>query len=270
MAMFAALGFVFAILPLLVISFILFARYRRLKNVPGDARVKLTNEVLSGIRIIKYYAWERPFYDSVDVLRSTELEYLLKMNLTLVFIVMLITSIPFVLPIVIFYAYTSINNQQLDIGKAFTTLALLGLVSGPMSMIPAFIQRYVQGKVSMGRINEFMSCDELEKYIKYDTDDTSSLSGCDIKLQCAHLSWVGEKRKGMLDASTTKGEYTCVDRVSTGTDISAIKDIELIVTNTLEDLVMEPLNRATNTLMNMSLSVKRGELVAVIGGVGMY
>ncbi len=34
-----------------------------------DARVKLLNEVLIGIRVIKYYCWEKPFLGKVDYSR---------------------------------------------------------------------------------------------------------------------------------------------------------------------------------------------------------
>lgn len=263
-AMFAALGFVVAILPLLIITFILFAMYRRLKNIPGDSRVKLTNEVLSGIRIIKYYSWERPFFAKIDALRTTELSYLLKMNLVLVLIVMLITSIPFVLPIVIFYTYTNINNKQLDVGKAFTTLALLGLVSGPMTMIPAFIQRYFQARISMTRIYEFLSCDELEQYITFDSIATSEQSGCVISLRDASLGWINEPTAGATSGENAKD---ATKYESLPADASTV-GIEL--TEKLEGAAVceELINRSANTLINVNLSVQEGELVAIIGGVG--
>ena len=31
----------------------------------ADVRVKLMNEILMGIRVLKYYAWELPFRDQV-------------------------------------------------------------------------------------------------------------------------------------------------------------------------------------------------------------
>lgn len=270
-AMFAALGFVIAILPLLLVSFIYFAKYRQLKNIPGDERIKLTNEVLSGIRIIKYYSWEKPFYATIEILRNSELSFLLKMNLTLVLIVMLITSIPFILPIVIFSAYTTLNNQQLDIGKAFTTLALLGLVSGPMSMIPAFIQRYYQAKISMGRIFEFFQCEELQHYIEYD-QDADGLGGDVIQLEGASLSWV--QAASADDAAALDGTDP-TDYAAVAQDNIELQHIQVGEEQPSEVCIGEgaetssqPLNRGVHTLSNISLSVKPGELVAIIGGVG--
>lgn len=39
----------------------------------GDKRLKLTNELLQGIRIVKYYAWENAFRDNIESNRDTEL-----------------------------------------------------------------------------------------------------------------------------------------------------------------------------------------------------
>ena len=34
-----------------------------------DERIKVENEVLGGMKIIKLYAWERPFGDKIDSVR---------------------------------------------------------------------------------------------------------------------------------------------------------------------------------------------------------
>lgn len=43
-----------------------------------DSRIKTTNEVLSGIRLIKFYAWEVPFMKMITGLRRVEIGYLKK------------------------------------------------------------------------------------------------------------------------------------------------------------------------------------------------
>ena len=40
-------------------------KYRRRCLQATDARIKLLNEILSGIRVIKYYCWEKPFIKKV-------------------------------------------------------------------------------------------------------------------------------------------------------------------------------------------------------------
>ena len=71
-ATWVGIGFMFCLAPINIVVFGRVSRFRRLTLKYSDARVKLINEVLSGIRIIKFYAWERPFKKSIDSVREEE------------------------------------------------------------------------------------------------------------------------------------------------------------------------------------------------------
>lgn len=43
-----------------------------------DKRIKLMNEVLNGMRVLKLYAWELSFKDKISAIRNIELETLRK------------------------------------------------------------------------------------------------------------------------------------------------------------------------------------------------
>lgn len=43
-----------------------------------DERIKLMNEVLNGIKVLKLYAWELAFKDKVSAIRESELHVLKK------------------------------------------------------------------------------------------------------------------------------------------------------------------------------------------------
>lgn len=49
--------------------------------VETDKRLKLTNELLQGIRIVKYYAWENAFRDNIENKRDVELKYINRLTL---------------------------------------------------------------------------------------------------------------------------------------------------------------------------------------------
>jgi len=42
-----------------------FGTLRGLIQKAGDKRLKFTNELLTGIRIVKFYAWENPFMRNI-------------------------------------------------------------------------------------------------------------------------------------------------------------------------------------------------------------
>ena len=44
----------------------------------ADKRVKLVNELITGIRIVKFYAWEKPFKKMIESVRGIELEAIKK------------------------------------------------------------------------------------------------------------------------------------------------------------------------------------------------
>ncbi|KAL4470182.1 hypothetical protein ABPG74_011793 [Tetrahymena malaccensis] len=54
------------------------ASYIPEKNKYSDERIKLTNEIIEGIRLIKMYAWEIAFIKLVTAIRSKEMKCLLK------------------------------------------------------------------------------------------------------------------------------------------------------------------------------------------------
>ena len=46
-----------------------------------DTRIKLLNEVLNGIKVIKFYAWEEPFRELIMKIRRGELTILRRYTL---------------------------------------------------------------------------------------------------------------------------------------------------------------------------------------------
>ena len=54
----------------------LFATTIREVMKKSDVRIKILNEVLGGMRVIKYYAWEKPFETKIKTLRAEELKQL--------------------------------------------------------------------------------------------------------------------------------------------------------------------------------------------------
>ncbi len=58
---FVGLGYTIITTPIIGFIFGVIGRMRQQKMRFTDARVKMMNEVLAGIRIIKYYAWEKAF-----------------------------------------------------------------------------------------------------------------------------------------------------------------------------------------------------------------
>ena len=112
-----------------------------------DSRVKLMNEVLTGIRVIKYYCWEKPFKGKVSDIRNVELKLHTKMTYLMNSgIDMLMTLIPQLVPLACFSLYPSVEGKPLTSSVAFTSISLFSILQMPFAMMPMCMMLLVQFK----------------------------------------------------------------------------------------------------------------------------
>ena len=73
LASLAGVSIIFVLFPL---QFILGRVQRKIDQVKmkvKDERIRVTNEALSGIKVIKLYGWEPPFEEKIEEIRKREL-----------------------------------------------------------------------------------------------------------------------------------------------------------------------------------------------------
>uniref|UniRef100_A0A4W5KV59 ABC-type glutathione-S-conjugate transporter n=1 Tax=Hucho hucho TaxID=62062 RepID=A0A4W5KV59_9TELE len=93
-----------------------------------DGRIKLMNEILNGIKILKFYAWEKAFLEQVLGYREKELKALKKSQ-----ILYSISIIAFAM----FGVYVLIDDKNvLDAQKVFVSMALINILKTPLSQLP--------------------------------------------------------------------------------------------------------------------------------------
>ncbi|XP_068898236.1 multidrug resistance-associated protein 1 isoform X1 [Tenebrio molitor] len=148
---------------------------KQMKN--KDERVKLMNEVLSGIKVLKLYAWEPSFENQILKIRSKEIQVLKEaayMNAGTSFIW---SCAPFLVSLVSFGTYVLVDESNvLDASKAFVSVSLFNILRFPLSMLPMMISNLVQAMVSIKRINHFMNAEELDpSSVSHDPSETAPL-----------------------------------------------------------------------------------------------
>ena len=112
-----------------------------------NVRVKLMNEILTGIRVIKYYCWEKPFKGKIDDLRNVELKYITQMTYLMNSgIDLLITLVPQLVPLACFSLYPSVMGKPLTSSVAFTSISLFSILQMPFDMMPFCMMLLVQFK----------------------------------------------------------------------------------------------------------------------------
>uniref|UniRef100_A0A668AGE1 Multidrug resistance-associated protein 1 n=1 Tax=Myripristis murdjan TaxID=586833 RepID=A0A668AGE1_9TELE len=140
-----------------------------------DNRIKLMNEVLNGIKVLKLYAWELAFKDKVSAIRESELRVLKKTAYLGAVSTFTWVCAPFLVALSTFAVYVLIDeNNVLDAQKAFVSLALFNILRFPLNMLPMVISSIVQASVSMKRLRVFLSHEELQE----DSVERKAVSGC--------------------------------------------------------------------------------------------
>lgn len=108
-----------------------------------DERLKLTNEILNGIRVIKLYAWEKAMMEKIGELRSHEIYLIRKSQLTRSVIDVANASSPFIVAAVAFTLFT-LNGGELTPQIAFVSISAFSQLRAPLFMIAELIGQSVQ------------------------------------------------------------------------------------------------------------------------------
>ncbi|ESN96295.1 hypothetical protein HELRODRAFT_163344 [Helobdella robusta] len=127
-----------------------------------DDRIKLTNEILNGIKVIKLYAWELSFKEKVSAIRNLELVTLKKYSYLGAVILFSWSCAPFLVTLAAFATYVLVGGQ-LDANKAFTALSLLNILRVPISILPMMISYLVMAAVSVKRIEKYLQTPDLDE-----------------------------------------------------------------------------------------------------------
>uniref|UniRef100_A0A8C3SVR7 ABC-type xenobiotic transporter n=1 Tax=Chelydra serpentina TaxID=8475 RepID=A0A8C3SVR7_CHESE len=133
-----------------------------------DTRVKLMTEFLCGMRVIKFYTWERHFGARINACRAKELQKLRAIKYLDAVCVYLWAALPVVVSIVIFITYVLLGHQ-LTATKVFTALALVGMLILPLNNFPWVLNGILDAKVSLDRIQRFLELSDQDLQAYYTT-----------------------------------------------------------------------------------------------------
>ncbi|EMP37353.1 Multidrug resistance-associated protein 6 [Chelonia mydas] len=118
-----------------------------------DNRARLTNAILSDIKIIKLYGWEKAFMEKVLCIRKQELQALKSSQILFSLSLSSFHSSTFLIAFVMFAVYTLVDEQHvLDAQKAFVSLTLINILNTAHSSLPYSINAAIQvgaGKSSL-------------------------------------------------------------------------------------------------------------------------
>ncbi|NWR69627.1 MRP1 protein, partial [Centropus unirufus] len=139
------------------------SQFQEIQMKHKDERAKLTNAILSDIKVIKLYGWEETFLEKVLGTRKQELQALKRSQLLFSASLASFHSSTFLIAFVMFAVYTLVDKTHvLDAQKAFVSLTLINILNTAHSFLPFSINAAVQAKVSLNRLAVFLNLEELD------------------------------------------------------------------------------------------------------------
>lgn len=183
-ATFVGLGVMMMLGPMTGIVATRLARLRReiLKFV--DKRVGLVSEVIPGIRVIKFYAWERSFLSRIIEIRNGEVGVMKKVAILTGFFGMVLFAGPVAVGLFCFMSYTLAGNV-LTASHAYAALAYFNLLRFPMSFLPMFIQMLITANVALKRIQAFLMQPDAPEAL----DSPEGLPRGAVRVTAADFAW---------------------------------------------------------------------------------
>ncbi|KAF5390987.1 hypothetical protein D9757_004049 [Collybiopsis confluens] len=255
-----------------------------------DNRVRLTTEVLQGIRLVKAFAWEEFYVSQIYNFRKKEVARIRFAALARGALVSLVTFIPVLASVLSFITY-ALSGHELNVAIIFSSLQFFNIIRAPLIFFPLVLSALSDALVALGRIGKFLTAEELaEPYVidferkhavEVDGDFTWETAGKIVESKFAAGAKgkagpdgkSGGKKAGKADKKKAdkaektrrkkknqKGEKEGEGLPVTVQDVSNASDHAEEEKKEEEEKPFE--------LKDLRLSVPKGSFVAIVGSVG--
>ncbi|CED85202.1 multidrug resistance-associated abc transporter [Phaffia rhodozyma] len=127
-----------------------------------DERSGLMNEILAGIRMIKFMAWERSFEERISKVRNKELFWQRRNYHIEVFLNGIVTFTPVAVTIIALFHYVYIREQPFSPSIAFTSVAIFRELQFALGSLPETVLTVIKSFVSFRRVEKYLALEEIE------------------------------------------------------------------------------------------------------------
>ncbi|KAL0489074.1 ATP-binding cassette, subfamily C member [Acrasis kona] len=247
----AGVGAILIVLPCTAYIAKKLAHTEELINDVKDERVKYVNEILVGIRVIKYLCWEDNKKEQVMDARRREMSLLKKSVLLKSLEIFSVSAVSIVGSAATFLTYALSDGGDFGAAKVFTSITIFSLMVEPLFEFSWMISNAINCYTSAKRISKFMFAQEIiEEPHVVDNNEVITSEG---------LNTQEVDTDNLLDNSS-RVEIDSVDRLER--TVMKQKDQCVVFRNATFGY------GDTSVLFDVDLKIKQGEFICVIGRVG--
>ncbi|XP_043561892.1 ATP-binding cassette sub-family C member 8 isoform X5 [Chiloscyllium plagiosum] len=223
----------------------------------SSERLRKTNELLRGIKLLKLYAWEKIFHKSVEETRRKELTSLKSFALYTSISIFMNAAIPIAAVLTTFVVHTHLyENADLSPAVAFASLSLFHILVTPLFLLSSVVRSTVKALVSVQKLSEFFSSEEIgEDHSRVVVQLNSENSS---KYQTVPLKVINRKRPSKEEWHNYEPQSRQQISFPEGDDVF------IKVTNGFFTWTSD----GAPTLSNIEIKIPHGQLTMIVGQVG--
>ncbi|XP_074192187.1 ATP-binding cassette sub-family C member 8 isoform X8 [Rhinolophus sinicus] len=225
----------------------------------SNERLKQTNEMLRGIKLLKLYAWENIFRARVEMTRKKEMTSLRAFAIYTSISIFMNTAIPIAAVLITFVGHVSFFKEaDFSPSVAFASLSLFHILVTPLFLLSSVVRSTVKALVSVQKLSEFLSSAEIREEQCAPREPVPQ--GQASKYQAVPLKVVNRKRAAREDCQSLTGPPQRLAPSADGdADNCCVQIIGGFFTWTPDGLP---------TLSNITIRIPRGQLTMIVGQVG--
>uniref|UniRef100_A0A8C3JBI8 ATP binding cassette subfamily C member 8 n=1 Tax=Calidris pygmaea TaxID=425635 RepID=A0A8C3JBI8_9CHAR len=223
----------------------------------SNERLKKTNEMLRGIKLLKLYAWEHIFHSSVEETRQKEMTSLKSFALYTSISIFMNAAIPIAAVLITFVVHAHLTrNADFSPSVAFASISLFHILVSPLFLLSSVVRSTVKALVSVQKLSEFLSSEEIGE----EHDKSSEIRSADhhSKYQAVPLKVVNRKRPAREDWNNYSSHMRRPINITEGDDF-CVKITNGFFTWTPE---------GPPALSNIDIRIPQGQLTMIVGQVG--
>jgi len=266
---YAGLAMIFIATPLNIFVFLTIMRtYQKIIRVT-DTRMKLVNEAVQAIRVLKMYAWELPFVKKIMSWRSKEIKlirkhaYFFSVGLNAVFL-----QLPFLIQYFAFATYY-LKGELFVPAIIFTAIQLFQALQQSLTQLPSAVSQLTQTIVAARRIQNFLLLEELQSnngnnFIVDENDFKFPLGS--LRIDNGVFRWDEPSISAEKDESTDEGSDTAEEQAQLPKEKSdgvALRNINLCLKPGTSCAIIGPVASSKSSLLAAIL----GELETLSGSI---
>nr|XP_057931406.1 ATP-binding cassette sub-family C member 8 isoform X2 [Doryrhamphus excisus] len=229
----------------------------------SSQRLKKTNELLRGIKLLKLYAWEGIFCDSVEETRAKELTSLQAFALYTSISIFMNAAIPIAAVLTTFVVHVHVSEDaDLSPAVAFASLSLFHILVTPLFLLSSVVRSTVKALVSVQKLSEFFSSEEIGDELETRPTLTSASNNHNQNsYQAVPLKVVNRKRPPRKDWNNyplSEGDHE-----GHGPSLVVDQDVCIQICNGYFSWTDGPA-----TLADVDIRIPFGKLTMIVGQVG--